>query len=270
MALSCRTALWDKIKDVYFEMIQAMTAAVDEFPPRPLGYKAVTKDDFLYLYHRDVKSKVLKDLQRVVRDEERSFVRAHGKLSHDPDHYVSIIVHKKKEDALELSPKAAESYSGYYADRAGRRVFAVPLGPGKEPKAYFASALRSLFFTMRYGDNQPYWVHEGEVRAAWVTHMAGRKLPALSTGYKKSIPEKLVALDQLSMLRGADLTNQAFCYVAFFLVGPGKYQKAFKSFLKDFASTGDWRTAQKDHLLSLDRAKMAKDLAKFAEEELKE
>lgn len=270
MALSCRTALWEQIKDLYFDTIQNMTVAVDEFPPRPLGYKATTKDGYLYLTHRDVRSKVVKDLHRVVRDEERSFSKEHGKLSHNPDHQVSFIVHAKKEQALDLSQKAADSYSGYYADLAARRVFAVPLGPGKEPKAYLASALRSLFFLMRYGDNQPYWLHEGEVRAAWVTHMAGRKLPALSTGYKKNIPEKFVALDQITMLRGADLTNQAFCYVAFFRVGPGKYQRAFRSFLKQYASTGDWRTAQKEHLLSLDKMKLAKDLAKFAKDELKD
>jgi len=270
MALSCRTALWDKIKDAYFEAIQGMTAVVDEYPPRPLGYKAVTRDDILYLYHRDVKAKVIKDLHRLVKDEERAFSRTYGRLDRNPDYHASIIVHAKKEDALDLSAKAAESYSGFYADRATRRIFAVPLGAGKEPKAYFASALRSLFFAMRYGDNQPYWVHEGEVRAAWVTRMAGRKLPALSTGYKKSIPAKLVALDQLSMLKGADLTNQAFCFVAFFKVGPPKYQKAFKSFLREFAATGDWTTAQKKHLLRFERTKLAKDLAKFAKEELKE
>ena len=132
-------------------------------------------------------------------------------------------MHRKKEHSLELSSSAAESYSGYYADRINRRVFAVPLGIGKEPQAYFGSALRSLFFTMRYGDNQPYWIHEGEVRAAWIRYMAGRKLPALSPGYKKSIPDRFVTLLQLPSLRGADMTNQAFCYVAFFEAGPGKY-----------------------------------------------
>jgi hypothetical protein len=270
IALSCRTALWDKIKETYFEAVQGMTAVVDEFPPRPLGYKEDKRDGYLYLYHRDIKPKVIKDLHRLVKDEERNFSKVHGKIGKSPDYHASIIVHAKKEDALELSTKAAESYAGYYADRATRRVFAVPLGAGKEPRAYFASALRSLFFTLRYGGNQPYWVHEGEVRAAWVTQLSGRKLPALSTGYKKSIPEKLVALDQIAMLKGADLINQAFCYVAFFEAGPPKYQRAFRSFLKEYAATGDWITAQKNHLLRFDRAKFAKDLAKFAKEELKE
>ncbi|MHC4490897.1 MAG: hypothetical protein ACYTDU_04665 [Planctomycetota bacterium] len=253
-----------------FNAVQTMSAAVDEFPPRPERYKAITKDDYLYLLHPDVRAKVVKDLHRQLTNEERAFTKLHGKLPKDPDHPASIVVHAKKEHALDLSPKAAESYSGYYTDRINRRVFAVPLGRGKEPLAYFASALRSLFFTMRFGDNQPYWIHEGEVRAAWVTHMSGRKLPALSPGYKKSIPDRFAALQQLHTLRGADLTNQAFCYVAFFVAGPGKYQKAFKSFFKTFATTGDWRSAQKKHLLGLDQVKMAKDLAKFAKQELRE
>lgn len=273
MALSCRRVLWEKIKDVYFGMVQNMSAAVDEYPPRPDRYRAIPKDSYLYLVHPDVRSKdakkIVKDLHREIESHEKDFSKLHGKLPKDPNQHATIVVHAKKEEALDLSPEAAESYSGYYADRVNRRVFAVPLGIGKEPRAYLGSALRSLFFTMRYGDNQPYWLHEGEVRAAWVTAMAGRKLPALSPGYKSSIPDKLVSLQQLPMLKGADLTNQAFCFVAFFVAGPGKYQKAFKSFLKMYAETGDWRSAHKKHLLGLDQAKMAKDLAKFAKNDLK-
>ena len=270
IALSCRKALWEKIKDTYFAAVQAISAAVDEFPPRPERYKAVVKDDYLYLLHPDVSAKAIKDLHRQLTNEEREFVKRHGKITIDPDHPPSIIVHAKKEDALELSPKAAESYSGYHADWLNRRVFAVPLGRGREPRAYFGSVLQSLLFTMRYGANQPYWVHEGEVRAAWIRHMSGRKLPALSPGYKKSIPSRLVALSQVPTLRGADLTNQAFCYLAFFVAGPGKYKKAFKLFLKAFATNGDWRAAWKKHMLSLDQKRLAKDLAKFAKDDLRE
>jgi hypothetical protein len=269
MALSCRTALWEKIKAVYFDMVQNMSAAVSEFPPRPESYKGITKDGYLYLLHPDVRSKAIKDLHRQVTAEEKAFSKLHGKLRRDPNQPVAIVVHAKKEDALDVSPEAAESYSGFHTDRNNRRLFAVPLGVGKEPRAYLGSQLRSLFFTMQYGDNQPYWIHEGEVRAAWVTAMAGRKLPALSPGYKSSIPDRFVGLQQLPMLQGADLTNQAFCYVAFFEAGPGKYQKAFKSFLRQFAATGDWRAAQKKYLLGLDQARLAKDLAKFAKNDLK-
>lgn len=269
MALSCRKALWDQIKTVYFDMVQNMSAAVEEFPPRPDRYVAITKDDYLYLLHPDVRKRVVKDLHRQLEHEERAFSKVHGRLVKDPNQHATIIVHNKKEEALELSSEAAESYSGYHVDRVNRRVFAVPLGVGKEPRAYFGSQLRSLFFTMRYGDNQPYWIHEGEVRAAWVTAMAGRKLPALSPGYKSSIPDRFVGLAQLPMLKGADLTNQAFCYVAFFEAGPSRYQKAFKLFLKQFAATGDWRAAEKKYLLGLDQARLAKDLAKFAKNDLK-
>jgi hypothetical protein len=270
IALSLRTALWEKIKDVYFPAIQAMTAQVDEYPPRPTDYKPVTRDDFLYLLHPNVKAKEIKGIQRMVSSELKSFTKTHGKLVMDPDYHASIIVHANKEDALDISSQAAESYSGYYTDRLNRRVFAVPLGSGNEPKAYLGSALRSLFYQLRYGDNQPLWIHEGEVRASWVTNMSGRKLPALSRGYKKSIPNPVVDFQQLHTLRGVDLTNQAFCYVAFFEAGPGRYQKAFRSFLKMYGSTGDWRAATKKYLLALDQKKMAKDMARFAEKELRE
>ena len=270
IALSCRKALWEKIKNTHFAAIQAMSAAVNEFPPRPDRYKAVEKDGYLYLLHPDVKAKAIKDLHRQLINEERAFVKRHGKFTINPDHPPSIVVHAKKEDALELSSNAAESYSGYYSDFVNRRVFAVPLRTGKEPRAYFGSALRSLLFTLRYGGNQPYWVHEGEVRASWVRHMSGRKLPALSPGYKKSIPSKLVALSLLPTLRGADLTSQGFCYLAFFVSGPGKYQKAFKLFLKAFTANGDWRAAWKKHMLSLDQKRLAKDVAKFAKDDLRE
>ena len=241
-------------------------------PSLPLGYKEIVRDDFLYYLHSGAKRKDIKGLHKFLKDEQKKFSKVYGKFTISPDDPPIIVLHATKEDATDLSERAAEYPSGFFFDFTKRRIFAVPLTRSAEAQAYLGSALHSLFFIIRFGEAAPYWLYEGEVRATWVEYMAGRKLPALSDGYAKSIPEKILALDQVPALRGKDaagLTNQAFCYVVFFRVGPKKYRKPFNAFLKAYAKTGDWQQAQKDHLFSLDQKKLQKDMAKFAKEELK-
>ncbi|MHC4547869.1 MAG: hypothetical protein ACYTEZ_03750 [Planctomycetota bacterium] len=271
LGVSTPAELWPQVRDALFDAIDTLESTVPEAPPRPEGYKAVTRDDYVYLLHPDVKKKVLKGLHKFVRDEEKGFARLHGKLVKSKDNLPVIIVHAKQNEAAELSQKAAEAYGGYYLDFWNRRLFAVPLSRDKEAQAYLGSALRSLFYFLRYGDMQPVWVHEGEVRAVWVEKMAGRKLPALSDGYGKSIPESIMNLAQLPALKDRTaLVNQAFCWVAFFHVGPRKYQKAYRSFLKALGDAGDAEAALKDHLLALDQQKLLKEMNKFVRGALKE
>ena len=51
---------------------------------------------------------------------------------------------------------------------------------------------------------------------------------------------------------------------------PAKYKKAYKAFLKDYGETGDGKTAEQDHLRSLDLLKMKDAATKFVRTKLRE
>jgi len=233
------------------ELVAITTTLVADLPtkpPIPTGYKKKKAGGFLWLHHKTVDGKC-----KTLRRELAS-----------PRHALPQII--VLTDFVQKRDVGAEMIDwDFQADTDAIRLFCKPLGKEPEPRQLyrFHRELHALLFDLTYGFHDPRWLSLGLQSVETSYTLCGRKLPALAEDHFNDLPgrnltfEAMLALEDYGTYR-----KNGFCYTVLFLSGPKKYREAFKAFLTDLRATGDWRNAQKTHLLALDQTEMQADAQK--------
>ena len=266
LSLLCDLRDFDDAYADFLEATATLEADLAFWPPVPDDYKTKKKGRYLIAVHPSVRS--TREIERVLRDRERSFVKMHGKLPKpDRNAPVVIYVHSDKSQARAISEEAAGSRDGFYEDHRHGRLFVVTTGKDDRAGPYrLAYYIHGLLLRIQYGRFRPMWFFTGERSVAAAEQATGRALPYLSDGYTQWMIAPLRPLRELEeggKQAPEDAQKQSFWYVALFRAGPTKFRKAYRDFLEECAETYDTAAAFERHLapLGLDEIKSAAEQA---------
>ena len=262
-AVECLADAWPRVREQCLRAAQSLTTTIEEWPAPPAGYKRRVRDGIVYYVHAAAGDSDAA-VHAIVRGEQLAFAKLHGPPPPSPESPMVVVVHAKAQDAAALSSEAASARFGAFHDGATYRLFAVAPAKGDaQARARLAGEARLLVF--EFGARGPFWLYCGESALAWNEELTGKPLPCVAPGFQ---PPKLRRFDAVCYLASASggEWDGMFVYTAFFLHGPKTYRDAFSAFLKDAAATGDFETAQKERLLSLDQEKLWEAANEFVKE----
>ncbi len=261
-----------RVRDPFFAAVQSITCSLPRWPELPEGYSQVEKDGILYCVRRGVPAAAVKRVQKCAASVREEFVRLHG--AYRPAELPMVVIHRYEDEHAALDEQAPkDQFLGAHVHVEGRRVMVAVYGEGAaEREAALAWHLAYLFFTQRYGDDEPRWACVGEAHIARMRALTGRKLPYVTKTYKDllvGVSQRLADLELLRPTEFAKYCDHAEVYVKFFHAGPGAYRKAYKAMLEDCRQSGDSEGAPRRHLFALDQDKLLADVGRFVARKLK-
>jgi len=242
-----------------------VTADVAMWPAIPEGYVAEQKGSFLVARHPSVKSSPA-FVKKLLKAAEKQFKKKHGTLP-PTDRPIVVLVHRTQKQAGAILKEAGEATGISYADFLHRRIFTLPLAKGDTESAIGLVGTTHLILALaKYGDTEPQWFRAGERELARATFATGKPLPFMYAGFANWTADvkigKLDALLDLPKEQYEQVAKQSFFYVCMFHAG--KYKKAYKRFLKDYAENHDPDAAFKRHLLPIGYEKLREATMNFA------
>ena len=261
-------AAYSAIRPLLFEAAKSVETVLD--PPRviPEGWTVRRKGSFTYGIHPDYSGNP-GAFHLFLSKEEKAFVRFHGAFTPEPDRPAVVLLFPPGK-----GPVRSGDGGGTGFDEKKVRLLACTVPPKRSmERALLAREATRFFYTLRYGNLLPLWISVGEGEIALERARTGRALP-------------WVTRDRLDRLRGAKIlpfvrltgglekedlaafTDLSFLYCTLFHEGSRKLRKAFLACLKAFHKTGDWDTAEEEHLLSLDPEALRKEAVTLAKKGL--
>jgi hypothetical protein len=273
LGLHCKATTLERIRKPFFAAVRSITCSLPRWPELPKGYRHSTLDGISYQVRGPLGDKSFKQMHKCVRATQKEFVRVHGRIPRAADAPLLVIVHRDPEQHIELDKNATNVWYGMFADGRAKRVLAIPYKtPRSMREGALAWAVTEVLFMERYGTVEPWWATVGEASLARMRILTGKKAPWVTKAWTNSdvvISHTLSKLEDLRATRYREYARHAQAYSLLFRAGPGKYRRAYKSFLADLAGTGDYRTAQQKHLFSLDGAQLLTDLRHFLEKKVR-
>jgi hypothetical protein len=255
LAAQCPPETWPLAKEGCFAAAKSLTSTIPEWPTPPEGYAVSEREGYEVYAQPGVSEDDVAALVAAVLDLEKKYAKAHAPVpkprANRPQIVVSVDVPASL--AAAISPDGRDDY---FASEFHGRLYAVPLkkdAPAAS-RARLASAATGLFHQQCYGQLASSWLASGEKRLAASEALRGWPLPVLAD--ETRLPKTMATFEKLVREPGRDAAEQATAYVAVFRTGAKPWRDAFAAFLKDLAATGDWETAEKTRLLSLDQEKL--------------
>jgi len=240
-----------------------VTADVEIWPAIPKEYVKGRKGSFLIARHPSVKGSIAY-VHKVLRSAESRFKSVHGVLPRS-DRPIVVLVHSTKLEACTILKEAGEEAT--FADFWVGRIFTLPITRKDEGDAIrLAGATHAVLAVAKYGDIEPSWFYVGERELAGAAFLTGKPLPYMHEGYVDwNTDVEIQAFDAMPKLGSAlheDFGKQSFFYVCMFHAG--KYKKAYRRFLKDYAENHDPGAAFDRHILPIGYVKLRKAASDFA------
>ncbi len=231
----CTPEDYAKLHDDFVSAVQSLKFEPGRYPPEPTEGFTKTKEGSIEFIAKDGVTK--KQVRVVMRDAKRiqkNFEKICGPLTRPADEPLQIYIAKNLSDLRPVFENVTKTEDGFYRDDKGRRFFASTFNPETRMHELFAYNFTRMLFVEKYGHGDFRWIRVGLATHAGYAARYRLRLPAVVHNWNQYFARR--TLDNLGPLLKANWDHYYWdgaVYVAFFLVGPSKYKKAFTALLHE-------------------------------------
>jgi hypothetical protein len=267
-------AAFEAVREQLFEGAATFSTTLEPWPPLPEGYRESKRGHFKYYVHPSFTDNP-GTIQGLVMKEEKYYTKIHGPLHVDEDWYPAFLLQAKGEGGLDSLPDYAPDDFDFWCENLEKRVYCCKTPSRKEPleTGLFMRQLYELFHTTRHGNLDPHWLCMGECELALERARTGKDLPLLSESRMNALPRTPLPFNEVATTLAdrdyGSFAHHCVVYLALFRKGDKLYQDAYKKFMHDLCTFGDWEAATAYHLLSLDQKAMQEEAARVVSKVLR-
>ena len=265
LVLECPARDWKTFKPAFFKIAAGMSIDLPAWPPTPPGRKNKLKNGILFSGASDIKKKQMQEIQKCTFDVQKAMVSVHGPIRRPQDEPLVVYVHQLMAEHKRIA--STDEVSEVVYEPSWHRMFTVPIGErGAANRQQFVGSLAVMILGDFYGLEQPPWFGMGERIVASQRDSTKKKLPTATKAMLeelKAFSKKFAKLQTEKHSPAPEYQAQCFAYIAMFHAGPPQYRKAYRAFLAELRKTFDAAEATRKHLLSLDQARLLKDVKTF-------